>query len=422
MEKIFQVNEFIEIANIMLAPIGKVIVEGELTELKVSQNKWVFGILKDPVTGDVVNVFSIVFKLQNLDSLVEGMQVQILGTATISGKNSRFSISADTITPAGEGAYKIALQKLTAQLEKEGLFNSSRKRPLPDYPEHVGLIAAKQSEAYNDFIRIARNRYNYGRIDFLPASVQGQKAINEIINALTHFNSLPKIMRPEVIVLIRGGGSLEDLAAFNDEQIARAIYRSQIPIVVGVGHEGDTTLSDLVADRRASTPSNAAEICYPTRTMVLENIINLGVFGYQTLQLHRHRLTQNLDYKTLSLNTFFNTLQERYLKSIGNLSSEIYQLLTHCEHIKNNLLVDGRIFTQGLSNRLLNLRQVVEHRMRSLKDLDYSQLLKRGFSITMQDNKIINRLDQLSPDQPITNIISDGLIISNYQSKEYDEK
>jgi len=422
MDKIFQVSEFIEIANIMLGPIGKVTVEGELTELKVSQNKWVFGTLKDPTSGDIVSVFSIVYKINNINSLTEGMQVQIVGNPSISGKNSRFSISADSITPAGEGAYKLALQKLMTKLEHEGLFDVSRKRALPQYPELVGLITAKRSEAYNDFIRIARNRFNYGRIDYLPAAVQGQKAVGEIISALDYFNSLKDTDRPEILALIRGGGSLEDLATFNDERVARAIYRSQIPVVVGVGHEGDTSIADMVADSRASTPSNAAEMCYPTRAQILEDIVNFGIYGYQTIELHRHRLSQELIEKATAIDSFAKIIHERYRRSINILISNLNRLVSDIGYLIKTKQNANQTIASYLTHGLSTFRQTIKHRLSLINELDYRQLLKRGFSITMQDETIVRSVGSINPSTPLVTILADGQVISNIESKEHDER
>ncbi|MFH2019256.1 MAG: exodeoxyribonuclease VII large subunit, partial [bacterium] len=167
---IFSVSEFNEMVNSHLAVLGDIVVEGEISQLKISQSKWVYITIKDEKAS--VEVFSMVFRLTNIRSLEEGMLVKVYGKAGIYPKNGRFSIQADQVLPSGEGALKLAYEKLKNQLESEGIFDIARKRPLPMFPSSIGLITAKGSEAYNDFVKVVSERLGGLNISFYPVSVQ----------------------------------------------------------------------------------------------------------------------------------------------------------------------------------------------------------------------------------------------------------
>ena len=167
---------------------------------------------------------------------------------------------------------QIAYLALKAKVEAEGVFDSARKRVLPVFPQKIGIITSREAAAFGDFLRVLRDRMGGITLVHADVHVQGQHAVSEIIEAFRQFNALPPQERPEVLVLTRGGGSFEELHAFNDEQVVRAVFSSRIPVMVGVGHERDETLCDFVADVRASTPSNAAERVVPRREDLLQDI------------------------------------------------------------------------------------------------------------------------------------------------------
>jgi exodeoxyribonuclease VII large subunit len=215
-----------------------------------------------------------------------------------------FSVNVMTIQPAGEGTIKRAAQLLQAKLQAEGLFDPARKRALPYPPSRIGLIASKQSAAYADFIKILEARWRGVDIDLIDVQVQGEPAPAQIVAAIEQFNGLAET--PDVLVLIRGGGSPEDLAVFSTEQVTRAVAASRIVTIVAIGHEVDISLAELAADQRGSTPSNAAELLVPDRNQVLarlstdaERLQLLGVrtieLAVERLQLRRTQLDQSVD-------------------------------------------------------------------------------------------------------------------------------
>jgi len=261
----YSVTEFVGFLNAALNeavfPDG-VAIEGEVAEYRVSQGKWIWFLLKD--NSSVLPCFGTVWKLRQ--PLEDGLQVRIYGQPKVHERSGKFSVVVDRVEPVGEGALKRAYELLRKTLEREGLFDPVRKRLLPKFPRRIGLVASRESAAYSDFLRILGNRWSDTEVNSVHVQVQGKDAVDDIVSALSFFSAHPELA--DVLVLTRGGGSLEDLQAFNSEEVARAVFSSKVPVVVGVGHERDETLVDFVADVRASTPSNAAEIVVPDRIEV----------------------------------------------------------------------------------------------------------------------------------------------------------
>ena len=253
------VSDFIAITNQTLEYAYPVIeIEGEVATFKVNQGKFVFFDLKD--AGASVGCFMMLFQLRV--PIEDGMKVIVVASPKLT-QWGKFSLTVKSIRPSGEGSIKKSFELLKAKLDKEGLFDDERKRPLPVMPQHVAVISSPQAAGYADFIRIVGDRWGGLTIDVAPVTVQGADAPDQIEQALRYFNERPEL--PEVIVVIRGGGSADDLAAFNDERLVRAIAASRIPVLTGIGHETDESLVDLAADVRAATPSNAAQILVPDR-------------------------------------------------------------------------------------------------------------------------------------------------------------
>jgi exodeoxyribonuclease VII large subunit len=276
--RILQVSEFIEIVNIILREsfaTEEVAVEGEVSGYRASQGQWVTFDLKDEKA--LVNIFMPVWNLRV--PIQDGIRVRVIGLPRIYPKYGKFSISAERIELAGEGALKKALLLLHQKLEQEGLFDPSRKRALPRFPERIALVASRDSAAYGDFVRVLSERWGGLEIDLFHVLVQGDNAPREIVAAIQSANSITPPASPylpagkagkgrigyDALVMTRGGGSLEDLMAFNDEAVVRAIHASQIPTLVAIGHERDLTLAEEAADVRGSTPTDCARRLVPDR-------------------------------------------------------------------------------------------------------------------------------------------------------------
>ncbi len=265
-ELVFGVSDFVTYLNQTLElAYPFVTIEGELANLRVSKNKWVYFDLKDNASS--VKFFGTVYTLPG--PLEDGMVVRVSGNPRLHNLYG-FSVNVQSITPVGEGALRRAADLLAAKLQAEGLFDVERKRPLPYPPARIALVTAGQSAAYVDFLKILNARWRGTTVNHYDVQVQGEPAVGQIVAAIRAINALADL--PDVLVLTRGGGSADDLAAFSSEQVTRAVATSRVPTLVAIGHEVDVSLAELAADQRASTPSNAAELLTPDRAEVLRQL------------------------------------------------------------------------------------------------------------------------------------------------------
>jgi exodeoxyribonuclease VII large subunit len=249
-------------------------VEGEIGDLRYNPTRgFVFLTLRDPGEGATLSVTMARWAFERLDPRpVEGQRVQVHGKVTLYDKRAELSLRADRIEPAGDGALLARIEEARRRLDADGLFDAARKRPLPLWPRGIGLIAGHEAAAPLDVIRNARARLPSARFVLAETLVQGDRAVAEIMDVLVALDARADI---DVIVITRGGGSLEDLLPFSDEGLCRAIAACSTVVVSAVGHERDVPLCDLVADRRASTPTDAARLIVPDARQELENIERL---------------------------------------------------------------------------------------------------------------------------------------------------
>ena len=316
----FSVSDFLAVVNQSLEmAFGAIEVEGEVASYKVNHQKYVFFDLKDE-TGSV-SCFMTVWQVRT--PIEDGMRVIVRAMPKVTAWG-KFSLTVAAIKPVGEGSLKKSLEILRAKLDKEGLFELSRKRSLPEVPSRVGVISSTAAAGYADFIKIAGDRF--GGVSFLVANVQVQGAVaaDQIIRAIEYFNQLAE--PPEVLVIIRGGGSADDLAVFNDELLVRAIAASRIPTLTGIGHETDESLSDLAADVAAVTPSNAAQLLLPDRQAIITGIKNsLERAADRYRQLVDESLETARGYRRQSVDSWLVRLQAANdrLRSLRSLIQEL---------------------------------------------------------------------------------------------------
>ena len=288
------VSDFVALVNQTLEyAYPTVAIVGEVSEFRVSQGKWVSFKLKDDES--VVDCF---MGYQNLRIPIEnGMKVLVVAAPRLNGKWGKFSLSVRSLKPMGEGSIKKGFELLKAKLEAEGLFAQERKRPLPRVPAHIAVISSTESAGYIEFCKIINERGGGMQVEVAHTQVQGDPAPDQIVRAIKYFNNLEVL--PEVLVIVRGGGSAEDLMTFNDEFLAREIAGSRIPTLVGVGHEIDHTLADMVADVRAATPTNAAEILVPDKREIIrsahQQASSLGYLLVQAIDQHSTRVHEQLE-------------------------------------------------------------------------------------------------------------------------------
>ena len=290
---IYGVSELNNLVKALLESVpelGHVYVRGEISNYKLYPSGHHYFTLKDAEGA----VRCVMFKGQALRLRFRpqnGMKVIALGRVSVYPRDGAYQLYCDALSPDGVGDLHVAFEQLKEKLYREGLFDPAHKKPLPPYPETIALITSGSGAAVHDMIRILRRRYPIARVKILPVRVQGPEAPAEIAGAIRYANAHHVA---DLIITGRGGGSMEDLWCFNDEGVARAIYDSAIPVISAVGHEPDVTISDFVADRRASTPSNAAEIAVPDQAELRERLAAMELRMLQSqagrLALLRKRL------------------------------------------------------------------------------------------------------------------------------------
>lgn len=254
----FTPSELIAVVNQTLEyAYDDVLLVGEVASFKVNQGKWVFFDLKDEESS--VPCFMSLFQLRV--PLEDGMKIVVRGVPKIT-KWGKFSFTVNAIQPVGEGSLKKAYELLKKKLSDEGLFAPEKKRKIPEDLTRLGVISSTQAAGYADFIKIINERWGGIKVQVAHTQVQGMDAPDQIIKALNYFNERGEV---QMIAILRGGGSADDLSCFNDEALVRAVAASKIPVICGIGHEVDESLCDLACDVRASTPSNAAEMLTPDR-------------------------------------------------------------------------------------------------------------------------------------------------------------
>ena len=272
----------------LLANVG---VRGELSNYKIYPSGHHYFTLKDSESSLKCVMFKssasrLRFRPEN------GMGVTVWGRVTVYPRDGAYQLYASQIMPEGTGDLQIAFEQLKAKLEGEGLFDPDHKKPLPHFPERIAIITSSAGAAVHDMIRILGKRWPMAKILLLPVRVQGAEAPAEIAGAIRYANEFDVA---DLIITGRGGGSIEDLWAFNDERVARAIYSSRLPVISAVGHEPDVTISDFVADRRASTPSNAAEIAVPDCREIIEMLAGYEIRASQGMRKQLTALRERLE-------------------------------------------------------------------------------------------------------------------------------
>lgn len=313
---------------------------GELSDFRVSKGKWLYFDIKDAASK--LKCFGTVYQLKT--ALEEGMQVQVVAQPRLHNLYG-FSLNVVAIKPVGEGSLKKAKDLLLARLEHEGLFAPERKRLLPYPPEKIALVTSAQSAAYADFIKIASARWPLLEIDLYDVQVQGVQAEEDIVAAFRRINE--QMTSVDVIILIRGGGSSDDLSVFSTEPVTRAVAASRVPTMVAIGHEVDLSLAELAADVRASTPSNAAELLVPD------------------IQDVRLQLRSN----------------EKYLEAV-----------VHDEIARRQELLKaaGLVLEHGANDFMQEARRILEHADLRLESYHPKQVLKRGYGLVRIDGKLVS--------------------------------
>ena len=320
----------------------------------------------------------------------DGMLVEAHGALSIYPAQGQVQLYVDALRPAGEGALYQEFLRLRARLEAEGLFDPSHKRPLPRLPKHIGVVTSATGAALHDILQTLNRRLPTLRVTVAPTPVQGVDAPAGIIAALKRLNALPDL---DLIILARGGGSIEDLWAFNDENVARAIYASRIPVISGVGHETDFTIADFVADLRAPTPTGAAELATPITKEELQ----------AALQSAEAQLAE-------LINRQLEDLKQALLLAKSELrrTSPRQRILNNIQRLDE---LQGRL-ERSIRQQLQQKQNLLTNVLNRLDSLNPQAVLKRGYAIITDQatGQIISHTRQAIPWQPVWLQVQDGSI------------
>lgn len=370
------VNQTLEMAY------PSVLVEGEVASFKYSRDKYVFFDLKDDEA--TLGCFMMAWQLKT--PLEDGMRIKVLAEPRLT-RWGKFSLTIRQVMPVGEGSIKRAFELLKAKLEAEGLLDVARKRTLPEFPRTIGLIASVESAGYADFMKILNARWSGITVKTANVQVQGMAGVGENIAAIEYFNQQAQPV--DVLVIIRGGGSADDLAVYNDEGLARVIAASRIPTLVGVGHEVDTSLADLVADVRAATPSNAAQIVVPDRREVTARLQT----NRTSLQ---HRLLRHLEGRKHRITVITHRLATLL---------DVREPRQHVAHLRQQLGHHQRHILTEYGQKATGLR-------RTLRQLDPQIVLRRGYALVRKDDTVMTTGQNLQKGAMITIELKDALVNS----------
>ena len=362
-------------------------VTGEISNLSMPKSGHVYFTLKD-VNASLRCVIWRDQASRLKGAMRDGMAVEVHGYISVYEQGGQYQLYVDGMRAAGEGLLYQEFLRLKAALEAEGLFDVERKRPLPRLPRVIGIVTSPTGAALQDMLNTLRLRYPLAEVVLSPATVQGDDAPPQIAAAIEALN---RVVQPDVILVARGGGSLEDLWAFNDERVVRAVAASQAPVISGVGHETDFTLTDFAADLRAPTPTGAAVAAAPDKSDMLAELA-----GWE-LRL-RQDMQDTLNQMTLDLNQRGNRLERQ---------SPVWQVREGMQ------TVDA--YSQRLQQQIVfymkSQQTALETQRNRLAALDPAQVLKRGYALVRaQDGSFIKSVEQVKLGQDITVQVSDGSI------------
>jgi exodeoxyribonuclease VII large subunit len=406
-----------QVKRLLERSVGQVWVTGEVTNLRAQASGHMYFTLKDAGAQLSCVLFSRE-KVTHRELLADGQKVLLQGDVTVYEARGQYQLIVRAVELQGVGALQIAFEKLKQKLAAEGLFAPERKRPLPEYPQRIGLVTSSTGAAIRDVLHVVQRRNPGLEIILVPCRVQGQGAAEEIAAAIRLLNEFDSTL--DLILITRGGGSLEDLWAFNEEVVARAIFESFVPVVSAVGHEIDFTISDFVADVRAATPSAAAEIItegmFASRQRVADLIQRMG-------RAHPRRRMNELSQQ---LDDLHAGLLRRAKQGVKDGLTAWQNLAERLLRVRPAQLLKQRRESWAMNRRRLHelahvhLRNwqtrfgAAESRLRLLGP---EQILARGYSITMDaaTGKVIRRAKDTSPGQHLKTRVKEGQISSRVE-------
>ena len=405
-DKIYTVSEVTRMVKMELESAFPLLwIEGEISNFHRHHSGHLYFTLKDETSQLRTVMFrgearKVPFELE------DGLQVVARGRINVYEPRGEYQLIVELLEPKGKGALQLAFEQLKEKLKKEGLFDSALKKKLPVLPKKVGVVTSPRGAAIVDIIRTLERRFARLHILLYPAKVQGEGAAEEIVEGIDYLGSLPDI---DVIIVGRGGGSIEDLWAFNEEKVARAIYRCAIPVISAVGHEIDFTIADFVADIRASTPSVAAEMVIEEEESLRERIENLEKrlvhnqkfvlqeWKHEVFSLAQHRAFQNMRINLLNLEQKVDDLEMRAWSAIKDMQQKISEDKSRAELMEEKI----RNALKGMLQQLLARWETLSVQLHNLSPLN---ILKKGYALCWKDGGqyLVRRIDEVEKEKEMS--------------------
>ncbi len=375
--------------------LNKVCVRGELSNYKIYPSGHHYFTLKDSESSLRCVIFkSSASKLRFRPE--SGMGVTAFGRVSVFSRDGAYQLYCTDLIPEGTGDLQIAFEQLKAKLASEGLFEPEHKKQLPPFPKKIAIITSSAGAAVHDMIRILGKRWPMTKVILLPVRVQGVEAPPEIAGAIRYAN---KHKIADIIITGRGGGSIEDLWAFNDERVARAIYDSELPVISAVGHEPDVTISDYVADVRASTPSNAAEVAVPNAADMRELLENLGI-----------RQSQAVRKKMITISSKLEELKKR--RVLQTPMAYVDSKRAELDYVKDKFIAAADRSNSAKRRDFVRLAA-------SLDAMSPLKVLGRGYAIAADiRGELVRSIDDVKPDDKLRLCVNDGIIKCRVEERE----
>ncbi len=389
-----QVNEYIKSRFDSDGFLARLYIRGEISNYKLYPSGHHYFTMKDE--GGALRCVMFRTAASRLRFRPEnGMKVIAMGRVSVFPRDGAYQLYCEALAPDGVGDLHVAFEQLKAKLMAEGLFDPEHKKPLPRYAHRIAIITSGAGAAVMDMLRILSKRYPLSKVMILPVRVQGVEAPAEIAGAIRYAN---RHQIADLIITGRGGGSMEDLWAFNDERVARAIYESDIPVISAVGHEPDVTIADFVADLRAATPSNGAELAVPDQNELRQNLLHAQA-----------RMTAAIQKKIkLSRQTLDTFAQKRVLQSPENYIADKRMLL---DHIHGRMLAASKVLLANKKERYVRLAAKLDA-MSPLK------VLSRGYSVTRKaDGTLLTSAEQVNAGEMIRVDLREGHLLAQVQEE-----
>lgn len=398
------------IKNLINSSFQDIKVVGEISQLKIHSSGHIYFSLKDDESIISAICWRSVVPRISLE-IEEGISVIVKGRVTTYHQHSKYQIIVDEIQYEGEGSLLKLLEVRKNKLKKLGFFDLDKKKKIPKFPQSIGVITSKSGVVFDDIIHRISDRFPT-ELQIYSANVQGNKCLNDILDGITYFNNKKSEDSVDLIIIARGGGSLEDLMPFNEEMLIKKIFNSQIPIVSAVGHETDFTLCDLVADLRAPTPSAAAEMVVPDRDEIIlrlnewENSLKKSIIhnfkvsdlNFQILKSKLPDLFENINNNLQTLDNINQILETSLTTKLKNTKISLYKALDNFSPDKLEGLINiylTRLFNNFekinyfIKKNILQLKENIKFRNRELLILSYRKTLNRGFAVVRKNDEII---------------------------------